>query len=726
MDLTIFAADTNGSEAAKQITAASGWFLENAWLIPALPALSFLVILLFGKRLPKRGSEVGILAVGASLVLSLAAAVQWIAEVNRAGEHAATDAVTTTWTWWQNGGVSFTLGTLVDGLAVTLVVVVTIVSLLVHIYSTDYLADDSRYTHFFAFLSFFTASMLFFVLSENTLQMIVGWELVGVCSFVLIGHWWEEKPNSNAALKAMLTNRVGDIGLLVGVSVLFFAAGETFSVLELNARAISGEIGHLPLLVGACALFAAVLSKSGQFFLHTWLPDAMAGPTPVSALIHAATMVVAGVYLIARLYGVFFEGFSIAGSSLNLVAVIGGITTLVGASLAFVQRDIKRVLAYSTISQLGYMVMALGVGAWTAAVFHLFTHAFFKACLFLGSGSVSHAVHSFDMKSDMGGLRKFMPHTYRTFVIASLALAGLPPLAGFWSKDEILAGTGGWGLAGGTAGNGAYLVMLVMGLVTAALTAAYMTRCVYLTFFGEFRGGAGAHGAGHAQPHESGRRIVVPLWILAVLAVGAGWLNLPPGFQLVPNSWTERFGHFVEPASELAYFPKIAHATPSWTLAVLSIVVALAGIFVAGRYYFGKVAALGPAATELSDGLVSRSRLAAAGHVLLSNKYFLDHLYSGAIAGGVKGPIARAAYRFNQQGIDKLVNETANKAVRAGHFVYDVVDQKAVDGLVNASGAAPHLAGEEVRRMQTGKVQTYAGVVFVAAALLALGLIVFV
>jgi NADH dehydrogenase subunit L (EC 1.6.5.3) len=261
-----------------------------------------------------------------------------------------------------------------------------------------------------------------------------------------------EKPNSDAALKAFLTNRVGDMGLLVGITVLFFSVGSalpdafgSFSIATTNTLANSGLLSHTALLVSATCLMAAVMSKSGQFFLHTWLPDAMAGPTPVSALIHAATMVVAGVFMIARLYGVFFEGFSIGGSSINLMAVVGGLTTLVGASLAFVQRDIKKVLAYSTISQLGYMVLALGVGAWTAAVFHLFTHAFFKACLFLGSGSVAHAVHSFDMKSDMGGMRKAMPQTYRTFVIGSIALAGLPPLAGFWSKDEILAGTGGWG-----------------------------------------------------------------------------------------------------------------------------------------------------------------------------------------------------------------------------------------------------------------------------------------
>ncbi|MCE2532059.1 MAG: NADH-quinone oxidoreductase subunit L [Acidimicrobiia bacterium] len=494
------------AEGAAEIVHVSGWFLSNVWIIPAIPAASFFAILFFGKRLPRGGSEVGIIAVGASLVLALCTVGQWISTVN--GAHgAAVEPVVNRWTWWVSGGVDFTIGTLVDGLAVALLFVVTAISLLVHIYSTDYVAGDVRYTHFFAFLSLFTAAMLFFVLAENTIQMIVGWELVGVCSFVLIGHWWEHKPNSDAALKAFLTNRVGDIGLLVGVSVLFFAAGGTFSILEINTKAVDGEIGHTLLLISALCLLAAVISKSGQFFLHTWLPDAMAGPTPVSALIHAATMVVAGVYLVARMYGVFFEGMVIAGSSINALALIGGITTLVGASLAFVQNDIKRVLAYSTISQLGYMVMALGVGAWTAAIFHLFTHAFFKACLFLGSGSVSHAVHSFDMKKDMGGLRKHMPHTYRTFLIASLALAGLPPLAGFWSKDEILAGTGGWGVFGGTGGNGAYTAMLVMGMLTAALTAAYMTRCVYLTFFGRYRG--------HGHPHESGRRITVPLWILA-------------------------------------------------------------------------------------------------------------------------------------------------------------------------------------------------------------------
>ncbi len=344
-------------------------------------------------------------------------------------------------TWFDNGDNSITIGTLVDGQSVLLLVVVTLISLLVHIFSTDYVGGDRRYTHYFAFLSLFTASMLFFVLSENTLQMIVGWELVGVCSFALIGHWWEEKPNSDAALKAFITNRVGDVGLLVGVIVLYFAADRSFSILDINILATEGGIRQTVLLAASLALITAVMSKSGQFILHTWLPDAMAGPTPVSALIHAATMVVAGIYMVARLYPVFFEGLQISGSSINALAVVGAVTALFGALLAFVQNDIKKVLAYSTVSQLGFMVTSLGIGAWTAAMFHLFTHAFFKACLFLGAGSLSHACHhSFNMVDDMGGLRKYhaqhvldLPDRHRSRSPASSRWPASGPRTRSWS-----------------------------------------------------------------------------------------------------------------------------------------------------------------------------------------------------------------------------------------------------------------------------------------------------
>ena len=362
-------------------------------------------------------------------MLALGTAVQWIQRVDDAksaeegvlaafgrsviaplaeeGHRPVVAPVIKSVNWLEIGGVRWPIGSQIDGLVAVMLVVVTIISLLVQIYSLEYVRGDRRYTHFFAGLTLFTGGMLTLVASENTIQIILGWEIMGLCSFMLIGHWWEEKPNAGAALKAFFTTRIGDVGLLVGMSILFFGAG-TFSVIESNIKIVDGQVSHTLLLMAAIALFIAVIGKSGQFPLHTWLPDAMAGPTPVSALIHAATMVVAGVYLVARLYPVFFEGFKISSAGVNPMAIIGGITILIAASLAFVQNDIKKVLAYSTVSQLGYMMMALGVGAWTAAVFHIFTHAFFKALLFLGAGSVSHSGshHSFDMKKDMGGLRK--------------------------------------------------------------------------------------------------------------------------------------------------------------------------------------------------------------------------------------------------------------------------------------------------------------------------------
>lgn len=751
---------------------ASGWFLETAWLIPAIPALSFFLILFFGKKMKYKGAEFGITAIALSLILAVCCAGQWINQVDNASKNyekvssyetedkyddasnliaeenqatepievasgeeinlyaageesgydaVAVDAVIERFTWWETGGKKFQVGIMVDGLAVMMLFVVTVISLLVHVYSTDYVSGDRRYTHYFAFLSLFSASMLFFVLSENILQTIVGWELVGVCSFALIGHWWEEKPNSDAALKAFLTNRVGDMGLLVGMIILFWSAG-SWSIVDINVAAINNEIGQSTLFIASLCLTAAVMSKSGQFILHTWLPDAMAGPTPVSALIHAATMVVAGIYMVARLYGVFFEGYDIAGSGFNILALVGSVTLVGAGLLAFVQDDIKKVLAYSTVSQLGYMVMALGVGAWTAAVFHLFTHAFFKAGLFLGAGSVSHSVHSFDMKKSMGGMRKFMPTTYKTFIICTIALMGLPPLAGFWSKDEILVGTGGWGLFGGTGGNGAYVFALVMGIIGAALTCAYMTRVIYLTFFGEFRGDT----HGHGDPHESGRRITIPLIILSVMAIGAGFLNLPVGF-LTGNttSWQERFGHYVEPVA--TYFPVIAHGTPSWTLAIFSTLVALTGVGLAAHYFFIKVNAQSPAATELANGLTSKNKIAKAGHTVLKQKYYLDHLYTDIIANGTKGPVADAAYWTNQKGIDGVVNQVGKQATKSATFVYEKIDQNLVDGAVNLSGRASEGLGETTRTIvQRGKVHQYAAIMFAATTILAGLFIVFV
>lgn len=736
--------------------------IDKVWIIPALMAASFVLILFFGKRLGTRATAgIGIASVSICLVLSVVTAGQWINRVNNppkgaelaadivqangltpqnadtigqevgaatvdsgetvssdhgsdshsatataaeddhGGEHSSVPPVVRTTTWFTVGGIDFEIGTLVDGLAAMMLITVSIISLLVHIYSTEYLRGDVRYTHYYAFLSLFTASMLFYVLSSNTLQMLVGWELVGVCSFGLIGHWWEEKKNTDAALKAFLTNRAGDVGLIVGVIITFFAAGGiSFNVLHLNEYALSAGANTTLLMIGALCLFAGVTSKSGQFPLHTWLPDAMAGPTPVSALIHAATMVVAGVYLIARLYAVFFSGLAIGSSTFHYVAFIGGFTTIIGGLLAFVQHDLKKVLAYSTISQLGYMVMALGVGAWTAGVFHLFTHAFFKACLFLGAGSVSHACHhTFDMR-EMGGLRKKMPITNITFLIATLALAGIFPLAGFWSKDEILAGS-----ANGQ--ENAYTIMLVFGLITAFLTAAYMGRAYWMTFLGKYRG--------HAHPHESPKVITVPLVILAVCAVFLGFTNFPKsffGFEL-SKSVTTRFEHFVEPTFA---FPAIEHAPFTPWLAVASTILAAAGLFLAYQYYEKN---RGP------HGLTQRSGLARAGYTFLENKYYLDDLYTGVIAGGTKGPLARGAAWFNQNVLDGIVNGVGTGARKLAGVVYSFADQMVIDGVVNESGKASEGAGQILRRMQTGKVQQYAYILFAGAVLLA-GVLVFV
>jgi NADH-quinone oxidoreductase subunit L len=570
-----------------------------------------------------------------------------------------------------------------------MLVVVTLISLLVHVYSTAYMHGDRRYTWYFACLSLFTASMLTLVVADNTIQLLVGWELVGLCSFMLIGHWWEDRANSRAAIKAFLTTRVGDIGLMIGIIILFFTVG-SFGIGATNLYAVGKGAQHDLLLAAAVCLFIGIIGKSGQFPLHTWLPDAMAGPTPVSALIHAATMVVAGVFLGARLYPVFYNAFSIAAGGVNFMALIGGITILIGAVLAFVQRDIKKVLAYSTISQLGYMVMALGVGAWSAAVFHLFTHAFFKALLFLGAGSVSHGGthHSFDMKSDMGGLRKKMPVTFWTFIIGSLALAGIFPLAGFWSKDEILV----------TAGKNGYDVFLIVGLIGAFLTAAYMTRCVYLTFFGQYRG--------HAEPHESERAITIPLVILAVLSVVAGLINAAP-------LGIEKFTEWVQPTFA---FPFLEHVEFDYAKAIISVSIAAVGIGIAAFLWFQREE-LGP-----FKGLTQRSRVARAGYSFLENKYYLDFLYENVIVDGIRGVIARAAYWIDRNIIDAIVNGTGRGATRFGDFMYNVVDQKGVDGAINAIGTGTGGAGSAVQTVQSGRVQRYALILFAAVGLLGLAL----
>jgi NADH-quinone oxidoreductase subunit L len=401
-------------------------------------------------------------------------------------------------------------------------------------------------------------------------------------------------------------------------------------------------------------------------------------------------MVVAGVYLGARVYGVFWQGFSIDAGGINAMALVGGATIIIGALLAFVQDDIKKVLAYSTISQLGYMVMGLGVGAWTAAVFHLFTHAFFKALLFLAAGSISHSGshHSFDMKRDMGGLRKYMPITFATFMIGSAALAGLPPFAGFFSKDEIIA----------TAGHSGYDAFVYVGLAGAFLTAAYMTRAIYYTFFGEFRG--------HGEPHESPPAITGPLLVLAGFSVLAGWLN-------ATVVHVEKFQQWFEP--RVAFPTDVVHPAFNFGEGAIAVLVALAGVGAAYAYYWRGV---GHGATE-------RNPLARAGHTFLVNKYYLDDLYERVVVAGIKGPIARAAYWTNQNVIDAAVNAVGKGAMAVGRFTYDVIDQRIVDGAVNGIAEASGETGGLLRYMQSGRVQWYAAILFMAVAVLSLALVVF-
>jgi NADH-quinone oxidoreductase subunit L len=642
---------------------------QTAWLVPLLPFLAFFVILFFGKRLPDRGHTIGIAAVGIGLVVSLFTFIELAGgrgDIERA------------WTWFEFEGVlELEFGMKIDFLTAVMFVVVCTISLLVQIYSIGYMHDDRRYTWFYAVLSLFTASMLFLVISNNLMQMFVGWEGVGICSYFLIGHFWEEKENSSAAIKAFITTRIGDVGFLFGIFALF-AIAHTFNITELNVLAEEGEIGGTALTVAALLLFLGAVGKSAQFPLHVWLPDAMAGPTPVSALIHAATMVVAGIYLVGRMF-VLFEH---AGAALDVVAIVAGITMLIAAVLALVQDDIKKVLAYSTISQLGYMMAALGVGAYTAAIFHLFTHAFFKALLFLGAGSLIHAVHSNNM-SDMGGLRKYMPHTFRTFLIGSLALGGIFPFAGFWSKDEIV----GEALRASSEGTQtAAVFVFACAIITAFLTALYMTRACVKTFWGDYRG--------HGHPHESPGSMVTPLWVLALATCVVGFLGVP----------------IVGPFLDWIFVPGEEH--PGFSTAY-NIVLPVASVAIAGL------------AIWLGWQLFYKERWKvdilkgpfAWSYRFVANKYYLDDIYLGAIVRPIQYSLAKAAYWFNQHVLDGVVNGAAAGTMATSKVTYNVLDQGVIDFAVNGAAGLTGLSGGLLRYVQTGNIQRYAAVLFASAAL---------
>ena len=639
-------------------------FLRLSWLIALLPLLSGALTLFVGKRTPGKGSIYGIAGVGASFVLSLG--VLWTFVEGERGFYEATVS------WFDIGELRVEAGVFVDGLTAVMLVVVTAISLCVHVYSLGYMKGDVRFTWFYVVLSLFTSAMLVVVLSPDLFQLLVGWEVMGVCSYLLIGHWWEEHVNSSSAIKAFITTRIGDVPFMFGIFILVFVAGfETSNIHEIGEMIAGGEVSSGLVSAAALLLFGGTIGKSAQFPLHVWLPDAMAGPTPVSALIHAATMVAAGVYLVGRLFIVFVQAEPFV---LQIVGIVGAITMLGAALMAFVQDDIKRVLAYSTISQLAYMVagMSMGPAGRTAGFFHLFTHAFFKALLFLGSGAVIHAVHSNNM-SEMGGLRNKLPVTFWTFLIGSLALAGVPPLAGFWSKDELLV----------VADHEGHPVLFVVLLLTALLTAFYMTRTVFMTFFGDYRG--------HGEPHEAPRSMTGVLVALATATVFVGLLGAPQ-LGAVFGQWV-----FFEELEEALFVPWIA---------VVSTLAALGGI-VAGYALYRRYRDPDPLATL------------APAYTLVSNKYYLDDIYWKGVVRPIRDEVSAGVYWTNQKILDGAVNGIAALTRSIANTVR-WFDTRVVDGAVNAAANVAGFTGGILRYIQSGNVQRYAAFLFTGIVVLAI------
>ena len=656
-----------------------------AWLVPVLPAASAVAILAFGKRLSARGAELGILAVGAAFVLSVVAAVRvFSGNVAAVADGSPAFLATAGVPWLPLGGETLEATLRLDGLSAMMLLLVTAVSLAVHVYSLGYMHDDPRRTWYFTVLSLFTASMLLLVLAESLLLLVIGWELVGVCSFLLIGFWWEHRYVQNAAIKAFLTTKAGDVGLVVGVIALAVQFG-TFDITSILDMATAGEqAGGAPLSTGLLtfallALVLGVIGKSAQLPLHTWLPDAMAGPTPVSALIHAATMVTAGVFLIARLYPLF----GLVPAAQATIAIIGAATLLAAGLLAFVQDDVKKVLAYSTVSQLGYMVAGLAF-SYTAGIFHLFTHGFFKALLFLGAGSLIHAAGSNDL-SKMGGLRRAMPVTFATFVVGTLALMAIPPLAGFWSKDEILAEAA---LAGSATG----WIVLVVGALGGALTVAYMARVLYLAFAGEFRG------EGH--PHESPRSMTGPLVALAIPSALIGLVNLPfPGVQPVSFSAWTTFDTAYWQANPIEFQP---------TVAAVAVGLALVG-FLAARAVYAKPE------RRADDPLLAPHTLTLP----LRERYWLDHLWTDLVTRTiVRDWGGWLAYAIDRRVIEPIVRGAGTGSVAFGRALYGGVDLGTIDGFLHGLAGSARGLGARVRLAQSGNVQLYAAAMLAGITLL--------
>jgi NADH-quinone oxidoreductase subunit L len=652
------------------------------WAIFLLPLFSLLFISLilrpFFNNHPRLSGYTIIACLAAALGLSI-----WVLKSS------AQFPIQSTVEWAVVGNFKISLGFVADNLTAIMLIVVSGVSLVVQIYSQGYMKGDSGYHRYFAFMSLFTMSMLGLVMASNLLLVYVFWEGVGLGSYLLIGFWFHRPSAAAAAKKAFIVTRFGDFGFLIGILILYFTYG-TFNIAELNQMAMVGALGGTAFTLAMLGVFSGAVGKSAQFPLHTWLPDAMEGPTPVSSLIHAATMVAAGVYLVARTLPMF----SSSVTAITTVAFIGGFTAIFAASMGLVMNDIKRVLAYSTISQLGYMMLGLGIigigishgglgvragqAAFEAAIllgvsvgiFHLFNHAFFKCLLFLGAGSVNHAAGTFDMRL-MGGLRKYMPWTFATFLIGSLSLAGIWPLAGFWSKDEIVHVAWEHEPA-----------LFWLAIITVFMTAFYMFRAVFLTFGGEYRGGEAGHGGhssqsshgaseSHSKPHESPLVMLFPMVILAIFAIGSGWMFW--GVNKFLGGESVGFISILDPRES--------------PLPLISLAVALSGIFLAYAIY--------------SKKWISADRIGqvfAPIYTVLSRKYFMDELYEQVLV--VRVLVNGLFYRIQQ------------------------FDTYVVDGIVNGLGKITVRASGVLRRTQTGQLQSYGlaiviGVVIIMAVFFA-------
>ncbi len=660
-----------------------GMLASGAWLIPVLPMVMAFLIVFFGKRSPWKGWA---MATGTMIFVGLYGVALFVMNLN--------EGITYEGSVWlaDVGSLRLEWGWMVDGLSIMMYFVVGVVGALIFWYSRSYMEGDVRYTWFFASFTLFAGGMLVLVSAPNLIQLIVGWELVGVASYLLIGHYWEEHENSSAAIKAFITNKVADVGLIIGAIIMAVSVGSFRFTTILDVVDDGGGDSTLAKYAfwAGLAIFIGAMGKSAQFPLHVWLPDAMAGPTPVSALMHAATMVTAGVYLIGRLFPFYMHDL-FAADVRTYIIIIGGATLFLTGLLALVQNDIKRVLAYSTLSQLGYMSAAMGAGAYTAGLFHLFTHAFFKALLFLGAGSVIHAVHSNNM-SDMGGLRKYMPKTFWTFIIGALALAGIFPLAGFWSKDEILASIS---LDAGAGGGATANLVLVLAIAGAFITAFYMARVVYLTFFGVYKG--------DRHPHESPSTMTYPMIGLAAGAALIGFINIPGVTELFTEGVGARF-----------VLPGDLHADFNFVLAGIGTLVAVAGIAVGYGLWFRD------AETQAARDTFEVPIL----YPLLRRKYYIDDFYMDGIVRPLRGPVARGVDWFNGHVIDYVVNGAGYAARFVARIVY-AFDQRGIDGAINASAAATGLAGGFLRLFQTGRVQQYAIMIFAGTVLLVAGLIIF-